>query len=128
MTGVDMSGSRESVVVEQRSQSSESGPSDILSSRLLVLISLSAGRVDVIGFLDFKLFTAHITGNLVVIAALLVGGGKPNVDQILAVPMFMLAVTATWLIAQALRRRGRPLAKPLLIVQFLLLLCAMIFS
>lgn len=123
-----MSGSRESVVVGQRDQSSESRRSDIVSSRLLLLLSLTAGSVDVIGFLSLKLFTAHITGNLVVIAALLVGGDKPSMDQILAVPVFMLAVAATWLVARALRQRGRPLAKPLLVFQFLLLVSALIFG
>ena len=38
------------------------------------LLSVVAGTVDVIGLLNFKLFTAHVTGNIVVIAALLVRG------------------------------------------------------
>jgi uncharacterized membrane protein YoaK (UPF0700 family) len=87
-----------------------------------------AGTSDVIGFLSFKLFTAHVTGNLVVIAALLVRGGPPNVNQILAVPVFVLAVGCVWLIAEALARRGAALARPLLVVQFLLLACVLVFS
>jgi len=92
------------------------------------LLSALAGTVDVIGFLSLKLFTAHITGNLVVIAALLVRGGPPNVNQILAVPVFILAVACVWLIAEALDRRGAALVRPLLLVQFLLLTCVLIFS
>lgn len=48
--------------------------------------------------------------------------------QILAVPVFMLAVAATWLIARALRRQGSSLMRPLLTTQFLLITCVLIFS
>src|SRR5712692_4404839 len=97
--------------------------------RLPPLLSVIAGMVDVIGYLSLgKLFTAHVTGNLVVIMALLVRGGPPNMAQILAVPVFMVAVAAVWLIAKASDRRGPALAKPLLLVQFLLLTCVLIFS
>jgi uncharacterized membrane protein YoaK (UPF0700 family) len=92
------------------------------------LLSVVAGTVDVIGLLSLKLFTAHVTGNIVVIAALLVRGGPPNTAQILAVPVFIVAVAAVWLIARASHRRGPALAQPLLLVQFLLLSCVLIFS
>src|SRR5438876_10510280 len=99
-----------------------------LERRLPALLSAVAGTVDVIGFLSLKLFTAHVTGNLVVIAALLVRGGPPNMAQILAVPVFMAAVAAVWLIAKASDRRGPALARPLLLFQFLLLICLLTFS
>jgi uncharacterized membrane protein YoaK (UPF0700 family) len=99
-----------------------------LERRLPALLSAVAGTVDVIGFLSFRLFTAHVTGNLVVIAALLVRGGPPNVNQILAVPVFILAVGCVWLIVETLNRRGAALARPLLLVQFLLLTCVLIVS
>lgn len=92
------------------------------------LLSAIAGTVDVIGFLSLKIFTAHVTGNLVVIAALLVRGRPPNLAQILAVPMFIVAVAAVWLISKALDRRGPALARPLLLIQFLLLICVLMFS
>src|SRR6267378_2414767 len=92
------------------------------------LLSAIAGMVDVIGFLSLGLFTAHVTGNLVVIAALLVRGGPPKMAQILAVPVFIVAVTAVWLIAKASDRRGPALVRPLLLVQFLLLACVLVFS
>jgi uncharacterized membrane protein YoaK (UPF0700 family) len=96
--------------------------------RLPPLLSVIAGIVDVIGFLSLGLFTAHITGNLVVIAALLVRGGPPNMAQVLSVPVFVIAVAAVWRIAKALKRRGPALARPLLLIQFLLLTCVLIFS
>jgi uncharacterized membrane protein YoaK (UPF0700 family) len=84
--------------------------------------------VDVIGFVTLKLFTAHITGNLVVIAALVVRGGPPNIAQILALPVFMVGVAAVWLMAKVSRRRGPALARPLLTLQFLLLVGLLIYS
>jgi uncharacterized membrane protein YoaK (UPF0700 family) len=84
--------------------------------------------VDVISFVSLKLFTAHVTGNLVVIAALVVRGGPLNPSQILAVPVFILAVAGVWLIAKHLNKRGPALARPLLLVQFLLLACVLIVA
>ena len=99
-----------------------------LETRLPTLLSVIAGMVDVIGFLSLGLFTAHVTGNLVVIAALVVRGGPPNIAQVLAVPVFIVAVGAVWLIAKASDRRGPALVRPLLLVQFLLLMCVLTFS
>jgi uncharacterized membrane protein YoaK (UPF0700 family) len=105
-------------------------PVDVVRLQKLLppLLSAVAGMVDVIGFLSFGLFTAHVTGNLVVIAALLVRGGPPNVATILAVPVFIVAVAGAWLIAKASGRRGIALVRPLLLVQFLLLTCVLIFK
>ena len=98
-----------------------------LEARLPPLLSVIAGIVDLTGFLTLgHIFAAHITGNLVVAAA--VQGGPFNLAQALAIPVFMLALAAVWLIAQASNRRGPSLARPLLLVQFLLLAAALIFS
>ena len=92
-------------------------------------LSVIAGMVDVTGFLTLgNLFTAHVTGNLVVIAALVVRGGQINPGQILAVPVFGIAVAATWLIARASGRRGEGLLRLLLLVQFLLVASLLVFS
>jgi uncharacterized membrane protein YoaK (UPF0700 family) len=99
-----------------------------LKNGLPPVLSAVAGMVDVISFVSLKLFTAHVTGNLVVIAALLVRGGPPNLAQILAVPVFVLAVAGVWLIAKRLNKRGPALARPLLLVQFLLLACVLIVA
>src|SRR5258708_38168379 len=97
--------------------------------RLPSLLSVIAGMVDVIGYFSLgNLFTAHVTGNIVVIAALLVRGGPPNASQVLAVPVFIVAVAGVWLIAKASDRRGPALLRPLLVLQFLLLSCVLILG
>ena len=95
---------------------------------LPTLLSVIAGMVDVIGFLSLGIFTAHITGNIVVIGALTVRHNRVNPAQILAIPVFVLAVALTWLIAKASGRRGTVLMRPLLLIQFLLIACVLIFS
>ena len=97
--------------------------------RLPTLLSVIAGMVDLTSFLTLgNLFTAHITGNLVVIGALLVRHGMINPAQILAIPVFILAVAGVWLLARISGKRGPGLLRPLLLVQFLLLTCVLIFS
>jgi uncharacterized membrane protein YoaK (UPF0700 family) len=95
---------------------------------LPILLSVIAGMVDLIGFLSLRIFTAHVTGNIVVIGALIVRRDRVNPAQILAIPVFILAVAVTWLIAKALGRRGTALMRPLLVIQFGLITCVLIFS
>jgi len=100
-----------------------------LEARLPPLLSVIAGMVDLIGFFTLgHIFTAHVTGNLVVVAAAAVHAGPFNIAQALAIPVFMLALALVWLIAQASHRRGPSLAWLLLLVQFLLLAAVLIFS
>jgi uncharacterized membrane protein YoaK (UPF0700 family) len=100
-----------------------------LAQRLPPLLSVIAGMVDLTGFLTLgNIFTAHVTGNLVLAAAAAVRGGPLNPAQALAIPVFIAAVALTWLIAQASRKHGPALARPLLIVQFVLLAIVLTFS
>src|SRR5262245_11171579 len=87
---------------------------------LLALLSTIAGLVDVIGFLGLgHVFTAHITGNLVLLLAGAVGAGSPSLAQLLSIPVFASAVAAAYLIA---RRSGPTRGRGvLLVVQALLL-------
>jgi len=50
-------------------------------------------------------FTAHITGNLVVASALVVRGGLVNLAQLLAIPVFIIALALVWLIADLSTRK-----------------------
>jgi hypothetical protein len=54
------------------------------------VLSTTAGAVDVIGFLALGgLFTAHISGNLCVLAAHYITGGFNQVGPLLSVPVFI---------------------------------------
>jgi uncharacterized membrane protein YoaK (UPF0700 family) len=99
-----------------------------LEDRLPPLLSIIAGMVDLTGFFTLgNIFTAHVTGNLVLAAAAAVRGGPLNPAQILAIPVFMLALAAVWLIAWACSRTTSGLVRLLLWVQCLLLTAVFIF-
>jgi uncharacterized membrane protein YoaK (UPF0700 family) len=89
---------------------------------LPILLALVAGATDVIGFLGLGgLFTAHITGNLALVAAYYAAHGSAQLTHLLSVPAFMLAIALVRLLALALEARGRPILAPLLVLHALLL-------
>src|SRR5437773_11789336 len=76
------------------------------SSVMTRLLSLNAGCVDTVGFLGLQgLFTAHVTGNFVTLAAGFVYGPYGTIGKILALPEFIGAVA---LVGAALTARGLP--------------------
>jgi uncharacterized membrane protein YoaK (UPF0700 family) len=100
-----------------------------LEDRLPPLLSVIAGMVDLTGFFTLgNIFTAHVTGNLVLATAALVRGGRVKPATVLAIPVFMLALALVWLIARASGRRAAGLARLLLLIQFILLTAVLIFS
>jgi uncharacterized membrane protein YoaK (UPF0700 family) len=94
-----------------------------LGAKLLpTVLSLIAGSVDAIGFLGLGgLFTAHVTGNLVILSAHVVTGGEAQIAPMLSVPVFMVALGLTRLLAGALESIGFASLRPLLFLQLLLL-------
>jgi uncharacterized membrane protein YoaK (UPF0700 family) len=94
-----------------------------LSAKLLpTVLSVIAGSVDAISFLGLGgLFTAHVTGNLVILAAHLVSGGEAPVAPMLSVPVFIVALGLTRLLAGALEGIRFASLRPLLLLQFMLL-------
>ena len=119
----------ESTTIDAGAGASHDAATPSRSERWLpALLSVIAGMVDLIGFLSLGIFTAHITGIVVVIGALIVRHNRVNPAQILAIPVFILAVAASWLIAKATGRRGTGLMRLLLVFQFLLIACLLIFS
>jgi uncharacterized membrane protein YoaK (UPF0700 family) len=94
-----------------------------LGTRLLpTVLSVTAGSVDVISFLGLGgLFSAHITGNLVILAARLVAGDQAPLAQVISVPVFMVMLALTRLIAAGLERIRIASLLPLLLLQCLLI-------
>jgi len=92
-----------------------------MASRALPLVlSLIAGSTDIIGFLGLNgLFTSHITGNLVVLAAHIVAGDPTIFSYILSVPVFMIMLFLTRLLAGGLEQAGVSTLRPLLQLFFL---------
>jgi uncharacterized membrane protein YoaK (UPF0700 family) len=59
----------------------------------VTFLSMTAGAVDVIGFLALGgLFTAHITGNIVILAAHYMTGGFSRIGPLIAVPVFIIVL------------------------------------
>jgi len=96
---------------------------DSFATKLLpFVLSVIAGCADIIAFLGLDgLFTAHITGNLVILAARFLAGGPAPVAQLISVPVFIVALVLTRLLAGGLEHLRIASLRPLLLLQFLLL-------
>jgi len=89
---------------------------------LPVVLSTTAGAVDVICFLALGgLFTAHITGNVVILAAHYITGGYSEVGPLLSVPLFVGVLGAVTLASGAVEKAGYGPRRALLILQAALL-------
>src|ERR1700742_1099195 len=90
---------------------------------LPLLLSLNAGYVDTAGFLALQgLFTAHVTGNFVTLAAALVLGTSGVVAKLLALPVFCAVVIASRWLGTLLSHRSTHPFVPLLVLKVLLLI------
>jgi uncharacterized membrane protein YoaK (UPF0700 family) len=100
---------------------------DLAIRALPFVLSVIAGSTDTIGFLGLNgLFTAHITGNIVVLAAQVVAGNPTIISYILSVPVFMLVLLLTRLLASSLERSGRSTLAPLLLLQLIVLVAFLV--
>ncbi|MDZ4790357.1 MAG: YoaK family protein [Hyphomicrobiales bacterium] len=84
--------------------------------------SFVAGFVDTVGFIAlFGLFTAHVTGNFVLIGASIAGDGAGALAKLLALPVFILAVVAVTLAVRRGEARGRANRAGLTVAQIVFL-------
>src|ERR1700760_962156 len=96
---------------------------ETLRTLLPLLLSLNAGYVDTAGFLALQgLFTAHVTGNFVTLAAALVLGTSGVLAKLLALPVFCAVVIFARLFGTWLTRRAAPVFEILIGLKTLLLI------
>jgi uncharacterized membrane protein YoaK (UPF0700 family) len=92
------------------------------------MLSMIAGSVDVISFLGLGgLFAAHITGNLILIAAHIVSVTGVSPVHLLSVPVFIAVLGLTRLLVAGLEAAGLASLRPLLLLQLLLLTGFLVF-
>jgi uncharacterized membrane protein YoaK (UPF0700 family) len=95
---------------------------ETLRTLLPLLLSLNAGYIDTAGFLGLHgLFTAHVTGNFVTLAASLVQGTSGALAKLLALPVFCIVVIAVRLLGSWLANRNAPVFELLVGLKVLLL-------
>lgn len=89
-----------------------------------------AGYVDTLGFIAlFGLFTAHVTGNFVLIGAALADASRASILlKFLAFPAFIAGVAVTRLMVLAVERRGGPSLTLAMLLQWALLAGFMVFG
>jgi uncharacterized membrane protein YoaK (UPF0700 family) len=93
-----------------------------------VAMSFLAGYVDTLGFAAlFGLFTAHVTGNFILLALSLAEPEHSSPPlKLLAFPAFIFGVAAARLLVAGCERRGLPANKPAYALQLVLLLGFMV--
>src|SRR5436190_20620197 len=96
---------------------------------LAALLSFNAGFVDTAGFIGLQgLFTAHVTGNFVTLAAALVFGTKGVIAKLIALPEFVIVIALARLLGSALTTRGLPTLRILLSIEVVFLLAFFVLA
>jgi len=86
------------------------------------VFAFTAGFVDTVGYVGlFGLFTAHVTGNLVVIGASIAQPNAGLIAKLLALPVFVVVVAITSLFIRRCARVDHSPARRLLAAQAILL-------
>lgn len=89
-----------------------------------LLLAFIGGYVDTFSFVVLAgLFTAHVTGNFVLVGAAVAGQGHAGVvTKLFALPVFVLAVAVAHALHRRRERRGLASARALVLLQLVLLL------
>jgi uncharacterized membrane protein YoaK (UPF0700 family) len=104
-------------------------PAEPVSRSVFATATLSfvGGFVDVVGFIAlFGLFTAHVTGNFIMLGVEMVHATQLAIAKILAVPIFIVMVALTRLFVLHYEKKGESPWREMLLAQAALLACFMI--
>jgi uncharacterized membrane protein YoaK (UPF0700 family) len=94
-----------------------------------LLLSFNGGYVDTAGFLALQgLFTAHVTGNFVTLAASLVLGTSGAIAKLLALPVFCVVIVVTRLVSFGLPHLGLPVLRTMLSLKVFLLVAGAVMA
>lgn len=94
-----------------------------------IALGFTAGYVDTVGFVAlFGLFTAHVTGNFVLIGSELAHPSHGVLIKFLAFPAFIFAVALARIVAVKLEASGKSAARALTGMQLLFLLVFMVLG
>jgi uncharacterized membrane protein YoaK (UPF0700 family) len=93
------------------------------------VLSAIAGSADTVAFLGLnKLFVAHITGDLVILAARLITGDQAVLSFLLAPPVFLFVLFVMRVAASQLEGRRIHILRPMLCLELVALLACLAFS
>lgn len=99
------------------------------TNALAGLLSFNGGFVDTAGFVGLQgLFTAHVTGNFVTLAAALVMGTHGVVAKLIALPEFIVIVALARIAGSRLRAHGLPARQILLVAKVCFLLAFFVLA
>lgn len=100
-----------------------------MKAALPVLLSFNGGYVDTAGYLALHgLFTAHVTGNFVTLAAALAFGTTGILTKLLALPVFCVVVVVTRLVSYGLPKRNWPVLPTMLSLKLLLMIAGAVLA
>jgi uncharacterized membrane protein YoaK (UPF0700 family) len=104
----------------------EAQPTGAWAGRSLGFI---AGYVDTLGFIGLAgLFTAHVTGNFVMIGRAVADPSQDLLMKLLVFPVFIIAVMITRLLVLGWQSGGKPALRNAMLLQLLLLLGCMVLG
>jgi uncharacterized membrane protein YoaK (UPF0700 family) len=109
--------------VPSGSLSGDTAQENVMKGTVALLLSVLGGYVDTAGFLALQgLFTAHVTGNFVTLAATLVSGTSGVLAKLLALPVFLAAVAIARVVGNVLGSRQALRFRTMMGLQLVLLI------